>query len=118
MDISKMTVMSSRSERQAAPSQSSDAHRSGRPLQRRKPVEDTTVLPSSKCALQKKRLHAISKANVTPVTDMELLRNKAMKDVTLQSSLLAVVTLLWSQTECRNPGTTEGPPCLQKVDVH
>ncbi|GFT23058.1 large proline-rich protein BAG6 [Trichonephila clavipes] len=80
-EVRERAVMSSGSEGQAAPSQSSDAPRSG------KPVEDTTVLPSSKCALQKKRLHAISKANVTPVTDMELLRNKAMKDVTLQSSL-------------------------------
>ncbi|GFY45027.1 large proline-rich protein BAG6 [Trichonephila inaurata madagascariensis] len=71
----------------SAQSRFSNAHQSGRPLKRMKLfLGDPTVLPPSKCALQEMLLHAISKANVTPVTDMELLRNEAMKDVALQSS--------------------------------
>ncbi|GFY51953.1 integrase catalytic domain-containing protein [Trichonephila inaurata madagascariensis] len=101
----------------SAQSRFSNAHQSGRPLQRMKLfIGDPTVRPPSKCSLQEMLLHATSKANVTPVTDMELLRNEAMKDVALQSSFLAVVTLLWSQTQCRNPGTTEEVHHVEKAD--
>ncbi|GFQ84619.1 large proline-rich protein BAG6 [Trichonephila clavata] len=76
-----------RQRRQAAQAPFSNAYLSGMPSKRRRIMNgNPTLLAPSKGALPEMLLQAISSAKVNPVTDMELLKNEAMKDVTLQSS--------------------------------